>query len=77
MDPTGSHSNDERLRELQEAQAFADHRADQISGEVLALSRRLEELTRRLASLERRLDEALHPQDGGEEDQPPEPTPGS
>ena len=67
MNEPPAHPQDDRLRDLQEAQAFAEHRTDQISVEVLALSRRIEELSRRLASLERRLDEALSPPDEGEQ----------
>jgi hypothetical protein len=50
---------DERLTRLEEAQGFADHRADQLAEQVEALSRKVEEFGRRLAVFEAR---ALHDQ---------------
>lgn len=43
------------LRKLEEAQAFADHRADELDAQVTALHKRLEQAISRLSAIESRL----------------------
>lgn len=49
------HLHDERLMKIEESQAFADHKADQLAQQVLALNQRLGEVLKRLAAIEGRL----------------------
>lgn len=46
---------DERLMKVEESQAFADHKADQLAQQILALNQRLSEVLKRLAAIEGRL----------------------
>ena len=46
---------DERLMKLEESQGFADHKADQLAQQILALNQRLSEVLKRLAAIEGRL----------------------
>jgi uncharacterized coiled-coil protein SlyX len=45
----------ERLMKIEESQAFADHKADQLAQQILALNQRLSEVLKRLAAIEGRL----------------------
>ena len=51
-----THDSGERLRRLEEAQAFSEHAAEQLGEQVLTLATRLEEIASRLARLERRIE---------------------
>lgn len=56
MSPGDDNSGaDARLRRLEEAQAFADHQTDQLSGEVERAFAAIKLLTERLDRLERRI----------------------
>ncbi|MEM1331246.1 MAG: SlyX family protein [Planctomycetota bacterium] len=61
--------SDDRLRRVEEQQAFADRASEELSGEVYELMRRLERLGKRMDGLESRIDsliEALEePRSGG------------
>lgn len=53
--PDDANNLSERLRRVEEAQAFAEHADDQFLEHVRALERRLAETAKRLEALERRL----------------------
>jgi hypothetical protein len=46
---------DERLMKIEESQGFADHKADQLAQQILALNQRLSEVLKRLSAIEGRL----------------------
>jgi uncharacterized coiled-coil protein SlyX len=46
---------DDRITKIEETQAFADHKVDQLAQQVLALNTRLTEILRRLGTIEGRL----------------------
>lgn len=48
-------SPQDRLFKLEESQAFADHKADQLAQQILALNQRLTEVLKRLGAIESRL----------------------
>ncbi|MDX2116174.1 MAG: SlyX family protein [Planctomycetota bacterium] len=53
----------ERLLKLEEAQAFAEHSADQVSAELLRAFEQIERLARRLDRLEQRIVELAEQED--------------
>ncbi len=48
----------DRVRGLEESLGFADHAAQQMSGELLAVHKRIDVLARRIDAMERRLEQA-------------------
>ncbi|MEM1167487.1 MAG: SlyX family protein [Planctomycetota bacterium] len=52
---------DEKLKNIEDAQAFADHRMDQLSEQVRSLYQQLTDMTRTMARIERRLGDLESP----------------
>lgn len=67
--------DESRVRNIEEAQAFADRRTDDLDEAVRELGERLLELNRRFQNLEQRLEDVMHRQaqveQGGSEDSDP------
>lgn len=55
---------DDRLRRLEEAQAFSEHQSDQLSAEVERVFAQLKRLSERLDVIERRMAMLGEPEDG-------------
>lgn len=62
-DPGMTHDPD-RIRNLEESAAFADHSIEQLSEEILAVNQRLRTLVQRISALEGRLERLESPEDG-------------
>ena len=66
-DGTDERGREERLRKLEEAQAFSEHQGDQLSGEVERVFAEIKRLNERLDRIERRMS-MLGEHDEGESD---------